>query len=107
MYPIHFYNSLLKYFVITIYLTLSSDINFSHQSLRSFLTAAQPNPLGTTQLDASNIYTQIFHIKTFHPPLLQIIYNQSHVLKFHFTPTSTQKHYPQHETKQFSPLLDA
>ena len=59
--------------MVLIYLT-----NF----LISFFTAAESNPLATTQLYDSKMDTHLYPIKYLHPLLIQIINNQIHVVQF-------------------------
>ena len=61
---------------------------------------------GKTQLYASNMDTQKFPLKPPHLTLIEIIYNQSHILKLISTPNLYQQHYPPHKYKWFTPLLD-
>ena len=60
IHPIHFQNSLFEKNVLTVSSQLSSDIDLSHQPLHKVLTSAQPNPMATNQLDASNMDNHIF-----------------------------------------------
>ena len=62
-------------------------------------TAAWTNPLDTTQLDYSNRDTPLFPLKHLHPHLLQIIYNQSHIVQLICILPFPQRNYTSHKSK--------
>ena len=94
-------------FVLTVSSPLLPEVDFSHQPHHSFLKAVQPNTLAIIKLYASNTDTHIFPLEPPHHTLLQIIYNQIHVVQLICTPHFTQQHYPPHKSKQYPPLSDA
>ena len=55
-------------------------------------------------LNKSNMDTHICPIETPHSLILQIIYIQSHIVQFIWTPHFTQQNYPTHKSKQYVPL---
>ena len=69
-------NNCLKNSILTVSFLLSSDVDFSHQPLHSFFTAAQPNPLATNKFDYSNMDTHLLPLEHPHHPILQIFYDK-------------------------------
>ena len=52
----------------------------------NFFSSASPNHLAITDLDTSNKDTHLIPLYPPHPPLTQIIYNQTHVLQYLCSP---------------------
>ena len=87
MHLIYFLNSFFEEKIeLTASPLLTFDVSSSRKPLHSYSKNNPTNPLGETQLDASNTDTHMCPLAPPHPSLLQIVYNWTHVLWWRCTP---------------------